>query len=214
MSEALTVLAGLGNPGDKYEQTRHNAGFWLVDELARRHGGSFRQERRYDAEVCRIDIDGHDLWLVKPMSYMNQSGGPLRAFVDYYRVPVTGLMIAHDEIDLPVGTLKIKKGGGHGGHNGLRDSIACLGRDFVRLRMGVGHPGSKDEVVDFVLKRASAKEQELLDAATEKAADAIPIALKRGVDIAMNRLNVKPKKKKAPKPAKAVDGDSDEQKAE
>ncbi len=201
MAQTLTAIAGLGNPGDKYEHTRHNAGFWLVDELARRHRGEFRYDKRHDADICKISIADQDVWLVKPQSYMNASGGPLRSFLDYYRLPVSSLMVAHDEIDLPVATVRIKKGGGHGGHNGLRDSIACLGKDFIRLRLGVGHPGSKEEVVNFVLKRAPAKEQALLDEANEKAADIIPIAISRGIDIAMNRLNKRPKKPKAEKPA-------------
>lgn len=194
----IKAIAGLGNPGDKYADTRHNAGFWLVDELARRHEGQFRYERRFDSDVCRIEISKSELWLIKPQSYMNESGGPLRKFTDYYRVDVTELLVAHDEIDLPVAELRLKKGGGHGGHNGLRDSIACFGPNFVRLRIGVGHPGSKSEVVSYVLKRASRKEQELLDESIEKAAGMFPTLARRGVDVAMNRLNQRPKKKKKP----------------
>lgn len=202
---AITVIAGLGNPGEKYADTRHNAGFWFVDELARRHNGAFRYERRHDVDACRISIDDHEFWLVKPLSYMNDSGGPLRSFLDYYRLKPKELMIAHDEIDLPIAELKIKKGGGHGGHNGLRDSIACLGKDFVRLRVGVGHPGHRDQVVSYVLKRASAKEQELLDESIITAADVTPLLIKRGVDRAMNKLNARPKSKKE-SPAKESSG--------
>ncbi|MEO0997698.1 MAG: aminoacyl-tRNA hydrolase, partial [Pseudomonadota bacterium] len=137
MTITITAIAGLGNPGDKYAATRHNAGFWLADELARRHGGQFRYERRFDADVCRVDIDGSDVWLVKPQGYMNESGRVLRAFVDYYRLAIPSLLVVHDEIDLPVGTVRIKKGGGHGGHNGLRDVSACLGGDYTRARVGV-----------------------------------------------------------------------------
>lgn len=199
MKSAVSVIVGLGNPGQQYAATRHNAGFWFVDELARVHHGSYRHERRYDADVCKIEIADRDLWLVKPQSYMNESGGPTRSFLDYYRLPLAEVVVAHDEIDLPVATLRLKKGGGHGGHNGMRDMIACLGRDFQRLRIGVGHPGSKDQVHSYVLKRASAEDQEALDAAVQKAVDVVPIMVKRGFDIAMNRLNVKPKPPKKPK---------------
>ncbi len=209
--QTLKILAGLGNPGDKYEQTRHNAGFWLVDELARRHDGVFRYERRFDSDVCKVEIAKQDFWLVKPQSYMNESGGPLRSFCDYYRVGVDELLVAHDEIDLPVGQLRLKKAGGHGGHNGLRDTIACLGPNFVRLRIGVGHPGAKSEVVSYVLKRASRKEQELLDQSVEKAADVFPTLARRGVDVAMNRMNKRPKKKKPPAETPSDKPDSSEQ---
>ena len=155
MSKHLTVIAGLGNPEDRYERTLHNAGFWFVDELARRANGSFRYEKRFDADVCKIDIAGSDIWLVKPQSYMNNSGGPVRAVLDYYRLKPTQLLVAHDEIDLPPGTVRLKQAGGHGGHNGLRDIIRHSGADFMRLRLGVGHPGHKDQVTNYVLKRAS-----------------------------------------------------------
>ncbi len=197
--QRIAAIAGLGNPGDKYEDTRHNAGFWLVDELARRHEGQFRYERRFDADICKIEIAAHDFWLIKPQSFMNESGRPLRSFIDYYRVKPSELLVAHDEIDLPVAELRIKKAGGHGGHNGLRDTIACLGAEFARLRIGVGHPGRKSEVVSYVLKRANRAEQEALDAAIDRAAGIFPTLAKNGVDIAMNRLN---RRRKAPKPDK------------
>jgi len=200
MKTSVSVIVGLGNPGSQYETTRHNAGFWLVDALARAHHGSFRHERRHDADICRVTIADKDIWLVKPHSYMNESGGPTRSFLSYFRLPLSEVLVAHDEIDLPVATLRLKKGGGHGGHNGLRDMIACLGRDFMRLRIGVGHPGTKDQVTAYVLRRASADEQVKLDAAILKAADVVPIMVKRGFDVAMNRLNVKPKRPAKPKP--------------
>ncbi|MEM8816312.1 MAG: aminoacyl-tRNA hydrolase, partial [Pseudomonadota bacterium] len=115
MKNQLTMIAGLGNPEDKYERTLHNAGFWFVDALARKYGGQFRYEKKFDAELCRIRLRSEDVWLVKPQSYMNLSGGPVRAALDYYRLKVNDLLVAHDEIDLPPGTVKLKAGGGHGG---------------------------------------------------------------------------------------------------
>jgi len=137
MTTHLTMIAGLGNPEERYERTLHNAGFWFVDEMARRARMSFKYEKRFDAEICKISIEGSDVWLVKPQSYMNLSGGPVRAMLDYYRLSAEQLLVAHDEIDLPPGTVRLKQGGGHGGHNGMRDVIQHCGRDFLRLRLGV-----------------------------------------------------------------------------
>ncbi|MBT8098007.1 MAG: aminoacyl-tRNA hydrolase, partial [Woeseia sp.] len=137
MTTHVTLIAGLGNPEQRYERTLHNAGFWFVDELARHCGEAFRFEKRFDAEMCRVRIDGEEIWLIKPQSYMNLSGGPLRAVQDYYRLTTPEMLVAHDEIDLPPGTVRLKKGGGHGGHNGLRDIIRHCGNDFMRLRLGV-----------------------------------------------------------------------------
>ncbi|MCB1845443.1 MAG: aminoacyl-tRNA hydrolase, partial [Halioglobus sp.] len=155
MTTQVSIIAGLGNPEKRYERTLHNAGFWFVDELARSMGESFRAEKRFDAETCKVSIAGEEIWLVKPQSYMNLSGGPVRSMLDYYRLAVTELLVAHDEIDLPPGTVRLKKGGGHGGHNGLRDIIRHCGADFMRLRLGVGHPGDKSQVTNYVLKQAS-----------------------------------------------------------
>ena len=146
MTTYLTAIAGLGNPEERHARTLHNAGFWFVDELARRASTQFRYEKRFDADVCRIDLSGSEIWLIKPQSYMNLSGGPLRGVLDYYRLAVSDLLVAHDEIDLEPGTVRLKQGGGHGGHNGLRDVIKHTGSDFMRLRIGVGHPGHKDLV--------------------------------------------------------------------
>jgi peptidyl-tRNA hydrolase, PTH1 family len=189
----LKVIVGLGNPGAEYARTRHNAGFWLVDELARRHGGAFRGEGRHQAELARVRIGGEDLWLVKPMSYMNRSGGPVSSVLGFYKLTPAQMLVAHDEIDLPGGTVRLKEGGGHGGHNGLRDIIAALGDGFWRLRIGVGHPGSKSQVVDFVLTRASGEEQKLIDDTIIAGADAIEEMLRSGAQIAMNKLHARPK---------------------
>ena len=161
-SSDLKLIVGLGNPGAEYARTRHNAGFWLVDELARRHGGSFRTESRHQGEVARVKIAGREIWLLKPTTFMNRSGGAVQSLSGFYKIAPGEMLVAHDEIDLPVAALRLKEGGGHGGHNGLRDIIVTLGDAFWRLRIGVGHPGSKPEVVDYVLRRAPAEEDALL----------------------------------------------------
>jgi peptidyl-tRNA hydrolase, PTH1 family len=185
----LKIIVGLGNPGGEYARTRHNAGFWLVDELARRHGGTFRSEGKHQAELARVRIGGEEIWLAKPMSYMNRSGGPVSSILGFYKIPLAQMLVAHDEIDLPSGTVRLKDGGGHGGHNGLRDLIAAQGDGFWRLRIGVSHPGTKSEVVDFVLTRAGADEQRTIDETIVAGADAIEEMLRSGAQIAMNKLH-------------------------
>jgi PTH1 family peptidyl-tRNA hydrolase len=185
----LKLIVGLGNPGPEYARTRHNAGFWLVDELARRHGGNFRSEGKHQAELARVRIGGDEVWLAKPMSFMNRSGGPVSSILGFYKIAPTQMLVAHDEIDLPSGTIRLKESGGHGGHNGLRDIIAAQGDAFWRLRIGVSHPGSKDDVVDFVLTRAGADEQRTIDETIVAGADAIEEMLRSGAQIAMNKLH-------------------------
>jgi PTH1 family peptidyl-tRNA hydrolase len=189
----LKLIVGLGNPGAEYARTRHNAGFWLVDELARRHGGRFRAEGKHQAELARVRIGADEVWLVKPMSFMNRSGGPVSSVLGFYKVTAAEMLVAHDEIDLPSGTVRLKQAGGHGGHNGLRDIIAAQGDNFWRLRIGVGHPGVKHEVVDFVLTRAGADEQRTIDETIVAGADAIEEMLRDGAQIAMNKLHARGK---------------------
>ena len=187
----LRMIAGLGNPDEKYLRTLHNAGFWFVDTLARKYGGSFRYEKKFDAECCKIDMQGSEVWLVKPQNYMNHSGGPVRAALDYYRVNPKQLLVAHDEIDLPPGTVRLKQGGGHGGHNGIRDIIQHCGADFLRLRFGVGHPGDKYQVTGYVLKRASADTEAQVERNVDDAIAVLPILLDDGVNAAMKKLHTK-----------------------
>jgi len=191
MSTHLNMIAGLGNPEPRYERTLHNAGFWFADELARRYAGTFRYEKRFDAEVCKVTIAGQEVWLAKPQSYMNLSGGPIRAMLDYYRLPATQLLVAHDEIDLPPGTVRLKLGGGHGGHNGLRDIVQHCGPDFMRLRLGVGHPGHKDQVTGYVLKGAPADIESAIYGNIEEAADVMPLLVEQGLHAAMKELHTK-----------------------
>jgi len=188
----IKLVVGLGNPGAEYARTRHNAGFWLVDELARRHGGTFRHEGKHQAELARVRIGGDEIWLVKPMTYMNRSGGPVSSVLGFYKIAPAEMLVAHDEIDLPSGTIRLKDAGGHGGHNGLRDLIAAQGDGFWRLRIGVGHPGNSKEVVDFVLTRAGADEQRAIDETIAAGADAVEEMLRNGAQIAMNKLHSKP----------------------
>jgi PTH1 family peptidyl-tRNA hydrolase len=187
----LKLIVGLGNPGPQYARTRHNAGFWFIDELARRHGTTLRSESKHQGELARVRIAGGELWLLKPMSFMNCSGGPLGSVAGFYRIESSEILVVHDELDLPPGTLRLKQGGGHGGHNGLRDAIASMGADFWRLRVGIGHPGDKDQVVDYVLQRAPATEDRLLHEAIGDAADVLPLLLEQGEQKAMNRLHAR-----------------------
>jgi len=187
----LSIIAGLGNPDDKYERTLHNAGFWFVDALARKYGGQFRYEKKFDADYCRINLHGDNIWLVKPQTYMNMSGGAVRAMLDYYRLQTTHLLVAHDEIDLPPGTVRLKQGGGHGGHNGLRDVIRHCGADFMRLRLGVGHPGQKSEVTGYVLKRASSDVEAAIESNIDDAAAVMPVLIDDGLNAAMKKLHTR-----------------------
>ncbi len=187
----LSIIAGLGNPEPKYERTLHNAGFWFVDALAQKYGGEFRYEKKFDADYCRINIKGDDVWLVKPQNYMNQSGPPVRAMLDYYRLKPRDLLVAHDEIDLPPGTVRLKQGRGHGGHNGIRDVIRHCGADFMRLRIGVGHPGEKDKVTGYVLKRASSEMEAAVEKNVDEAIDVMPLLLDDGLNAAMKALHTK-----------------------
>ena len=187
----LSIIAGLGNPEDKYEKTLHNAGFWYVDALARKYSGDFRYEKKFDADCCRISIGGNEIWLVKPQSYMNLSGGPVRAAMDYYRLETAQLLVAHDEIDLPPGTVRLKLGGGHGGHNGIRDVIRHCGADFMRLRLGVGHPGEKDMVTGHVLKRASGDVEAAVERNIDDAIAVLPLLIDDGLNAATKKLHTR-----------------------
>lgn len=186
----LKVIVGLGNPGSKYTETRHNAGFWFIEELAREYSASFRQEKKFHGEVAKISLAGEDIWLLKPETFMNRSGLAVQSLMSFYRISADQLLVAHDEIDLPPGTAKLKTGGGHGGHNGLRDIINQLGtKDFHRLRIGVGHPGSKDQVVDYVLHNASRDDRILIDRDIDDAVQVMPDLAAGAFEQAMQKLH-------------------------
>ncbi|MBI3571437.1 MAG: aminoacyl-tRNA hydrolase [Gammaproteobacteria bacterium] len=166
MSQGISLIVGLGNPGAEYAETRHNAGFRFLDVLLDATGGKLRAESRFAANVGKINLSGKDIWLLEPQTFMNHSGESVSKFAHYYKIPASEILVAHDDLDLIPGTIRLKVGGGDGGHNGLSDITEKLGTsDYVRLRIGIGHPGNAAQVVSYVLKRAPAAEQTLIDAA-------------------------------------------------
>ena len=192
MSDPIRLLVGLGNPDPRDARTRHNAGFWFVDGVAAAWGASFRGQSNFFGELADCQIGGQRLRLLKPMTYMNNSGRSVAAVANFYKLQREEILIAHDEIDLPPGTVRLKRGGGHGGHNGLRDIIPQLGGpDFARLRIGVGHPGVKSAVVGYVLKPASADEQRAIDDAVALALKFVPDMIAGKFATVMNALHTK-----------------------
>jgi PTH1 family peptidyl-tRNA hydrolase len=185
----LQIVVGLGNPGPEHRLTRHNAGFWFVDALARRHDAPFRAHARYHGEIAKVSIEGRELVLLKPQTYMNRSGLSIRALMDYIKAPAGEMLVVHDELDLPVGVARLKLGGGHGGHNGMRDVITHCGADFWRLRLGVGHPGDKSQVIDYVLQRASAADESAIVDSIGAGLDALSTFLRDGAEKAMHQLH-------------------------
>lgn len=182
---------GLGNPGPEYQDTRHNAGFWFLDRLAADLGGPWRAESKFQSLICRVKLDGHDLWLQKPSTFMNHSGRAVSAFLRFHQFQADEILVVHDELDLPPGVARLKKGGGSGGHNGLKDISAALSTpDYWRLRLGVGHPGDRNEVVDFVLRRPGREEQELEDEAIDRALLVMPQVVSGQFERAQMALHV------------------------
>ncbi|MFL6551226.1 MAG: aminoacyl-tRNA hydrolase [Povalibacter sp.] len=187
----IKIIVGLGNPGPEHILTRHNVGFWFVDALASRLGGRFRSHTRFQGDICRVPHSGGEITLLKPTTFMNRSGHSIRALSDYLKVPPAEVLVVHDELDLPVGESRFKLGGGHGGHNGLRDTITHIGAEFWRLRLGIGHPGDKSQVIDYVLHRASKEEEEKILASVASSLDALQVFLEQGAEKAMNGLHGK-----------------------
>lgn len=186
------MLVGLGNPGPAYAETRHNAGFWFLDRLAHRHALSFREHTRFYGQVARLTLDGGSYWLLKPMIFMNRSGQGTAALANFYRIPPAHILVVHDELDLPPGTVRLKHGGGSGGNKGLQDIIACLGDSgFSRLRLGVGHPGQRDQVTPYLLSRPPETEREAIVAAIESALELLPAILSGESAKVMNQLHRK-----------------------
>ena len=195
MSSHIRLIAGLGNPGPQHVSDRHNAGFWLLDELARRAGSSFHAESKFHGEVCEISLTGARLRLLKPHTYMNRSGLSVAALAHFFKLEAEEILVVHDEIDIPSGELRVKQGGGHGGHNGLRDIIAHLASpSFARVRIGVGHPGEKKEVKDFVLHAPGRDEKQLIDTSIDKALDYLPQLVDGHFSQAMNALHRRTKR--------------------
>ncbi len=190
MSEPIKLIIGLGNPGREYEATRHNAGFWWVDELARSHNASFKSDSKFHGMVARFNLHGHEVHLLKPQTFMNVSGRAVGAVTQFYKILPDQILVVHDELDLPPGSTKLKLGGGHGGHNGLKDIIAHLGtKEFWRLRVGIGHPGERDEVVNYVLNAPRNPEQVLIDQAMQHAQDVAPLIIEGKLEAAMLKLH-------------------------
>lgn len=190
MSARIDLIVGLGNPGRDYADTRHNAGFWFVEAVARKFGGSFRQERKFQGEVARTHIDDHEVWLLKPDTFMNLSGQSVLAFMQFYKIELGAILVVHDELDLPAGVVRLKQGGGHGGHNGLRDiSQRCGGNGFQRLRLGIGHPGDKSRVTGHVLSKVSSEDLRAIEDAMTAALDVLPQVVNGDFQKAMNTLH-------------------------
>lgn len=187
----IQLIVGLGNPGPEYDRTRHNAGADFVTELARRHGAQLANDSKYKGLSGRVRVGGQEIRLLIPTTYMNRSGQSVAPLANFFKIPPQAILVAHDELDLPPGTARLKSGGGHGGHNGLRDIISSLGnnRDFMRLRLGIGHPGNAREVVNFVLQRAPRSEQDQLADAIERSIDALPTAASGDWGAAMKDLH-------------------------
>lgn len=198
----MQLVVGLGNPGDRYAQTRHNAGFWFADLLASRAGEAFSRQAKFHGELARFTLAGADLRVLKPETYMNRSGQAIAAVCRFFRIPPAGVLVVHDELDLPPGAVRLKLGGGAGGHNGLRDTISHIGAEFWRLRVGVGHPGHRDQVTDYVLSRARAEEESEIRDALDAAADALEVMLARGSEAAMQQLHSRGRK---PRPYRKAD---------
>jgi PTH1 family peptidyl-tRNA hydrolase len=186
------LVVGLGNPSDRYEETRHNAGFWFVDKLAADAGGVFCSENRFSGLVARVACADRTLLLLKPLTSMNRSGQSVGAIARYFKIPAANILIVHDDLDFEPGTVRLKIGGGHGGHNGIRDVLAGLGtRDFMRLRLGIGHPVDRDRTLDYVLGRPSRKDREAINAAIGSAAELMPEITSGRVAEAMNGLHAR-----------------------
>lgn len=187
---AIQLIAGLGNPGSKYEQTRHNAGFWFVDALARARGVGFRLENKFHGETARLSLEGREVRLLKPLTFMNRSGQSVGALARFYRIPPDQILVVHDDLDLAPGTARLKRGGGHGGHNGLRDITSALGGNgFLRLRLGIGHPGQREQVVGYVLKKAPPEEQSAIEEAIDRSLAVMSLLVNDQWERAMNQLH-------------------------
>ena len=188
---AIRLLVGLGNPGPEYQHTRHNAGQWLLAALAARYGCELATEKRFYGACARISIGGQEVRLLAPATFMNRSGQAVAAMANFYKIAPREILVAHDELDLPAGVARLKQGGGHGGHNGLRDTIRALGNNagFVRLRLGIGHPGNSALVTSYVLSRAPQPEQAALLDAIDASLDVLPDVVAGDTSRAMNQLH-------------------------
>ena len=204
----IRLLVGLGNPGPQYEATRHNAGFWWIDAVADRLRTSLVPERGYFGNVARVNRAEGPLWLLEPMTFMNLSGKSVAALARFFKIAPQEILVAHDELDLQPGQMKLKLGGGHAGHNGLKDIHAQLGTaDFWRLRLGIGHPGVRSEVIDYVLRKPAPEQREAIEKCIEQSMTALDLMLDGNMERAMMKVHAKPPRPK-PGPAPRPQGDA------
>lgn len=188
----IRLIVGLGNPGTEYEHTRHNIGFDFVDELARLWKISLKEEKKFFGQVAKVNLPENEIWLLKPSTYMNKSGTSVQSIAKFFKILPEEILVIHDELDIPCGQIRFKKGGRNGGHNGLKDIQAWLGTaDFYRLRLGIGHPGDRNLVVHYVLHKPLAEEKILIDEALLKSLNAIPLLLKGEFGRAQQQLHSK-----------------------
>jgi len=198
----LRLIVGLGNPGPEYAATRHNAGFWFVDEVARRLKATLAPERGYHGLAARATVDGQPLWLLEPTTYMNLSGKSVAALARFFKIEPASILVAHDELDLLPGQVKVKQGGSHAGHNGLKDIQAALGSsDFWRLRLGIGHPGVRAEVIDYVLRKPMPEQRAGIDKGIDLAVASLDLLVAGDMERATMRINARPPRPKPPRPA-------------
>ena len=199
----IRLLVGLGNPGPEYAATRHNAGFWFIDDVARKLGATLVPDRSYFGLVARVNRPDGPIWLLEPMTFMNLSGKSVAALARFFKIAPNEILVAHDELDVLPGNAKMKIGGGHGGHNGLKDINAQLGSaDYWRLRLGIGHPGVKAEVVDYVLRKPPAEQREAIETSIAQSLGALDLMLAGDMDKALMKVHAQPPRPKPPKPAK------------
>jgi len=193
MSQDIQIIVGLGNPGSEYADTRHNAGQWFVEQLARRYNAPFKLETKYKAQVAKASIAGKEVRLLIPSTYMNESGQAVAALANFFKVKPEQILVAHDELDLEPGVVRLKQGGGHGGHNGLRDIISRLGnnKNFMRLRLGIGHPGDKNKVTGYVLKKPGSEDRTLIDNSIDDALGVMEQVMAGEIQNAMTSLHTK-----------------------
>lgn len=209
----IRLLVGLGNPGPEYEATRHNAGFWWIDEAARKLGATLVPERSYFGLVARVNRPEGPVWLLEPMTFMNLSGKAVAALARFFKIAPEEILVAHDELDLLPGQVRMKQGGSHAGHNGLKDIHAHLGSaDYWRLRLGIGHPGVKAEVVNYVLRKPPASEYEAIGKVIDQSLSALDLILAGNMERAMMKIHAKPPRPKPPKPGLPSTLDSQESK--
>ena len=199
----IRLIAGLGNPGPEYAATRHNAGFWFVDEVAGRLKVSLAPERSYFGLAARASVAGRPLWLLEPTTFMNLSGKSVAALARFFKIEPAEILVVHDELDLLPGQVKLKLGGSHAGHNGLKDIHAQIGADYWRLRIGIGHPGVKAQVIDYVLKKPLADQRVEIQKAIEQALAGLDLVLDGEMDRATMKINARPPKPKAKPEPKA-----------